>query len=269
MKKYILVLLLGALGISRVAAQARRTVQSLQLWPEVQAELSFKNGDYLLVSLHGERSTEYVGDKRPMGFDMRRSLLGYEHFWGAHWSAGATARYNGYSSSYDYIIPEIFGRHRGALGPLTFGQRLAFERQIAVADGGLYQLPESQTWASLRADLEKIVPLGQLALRPRLSYEAATHFRLQKQDGDPEERTIQYTSLRAEVGVRFNAWLDVTPWFAYRTQYLETLTQYDPDGNPTSGGKLNVVYPTLGLEARFTMLPARRPTEQPQLPTQH
>jgi hypothetical protein len=273
MKTSFLALLFSTLTVTTATAQARRTVQSLQLWPETQAELTFKNGDYLLLNLHGERNTDYddIVANRSLGLDLRRLQLGYEHFWGPNWSAGATVRYDGSSGAYDYVTPELFGRHRSQLGPLTFGQRLSLERYIPVADPGFSGTagPDGETWTRLRVDLDKIFPVGSFVLRPRLSYEAATHLRLQKEESDLDERTIQYTSLRAEIGLHLNSWLDVTPWFAYRTQYLETLPQYDANGQQTSGGKLNAVFPTLGVEVRFTIFPSHLNTERTQLPTQH
>ena len=112
-------------------------------------------------------------------------------------------------------------------------------------------------------------PLGPLALRPRLSYEAATHVRLLKSDTDPDERFLQFTSLRGEVGFRVANPFDFTPWFAYQTNYLITLPQFDATGKQTSGGKVNAVYPVLGLDLRYTILQGRSAAERQQLPTQH
>ena len=281
--------LLGGLLASgyRAAAQydpnmAHRYVQPLELWPELQAELSLKNGDYLLLSVRGERSTDGQGyyATRPLGMDTRRVALAYEHCWNDNWSWGATARYESSArfetnTTGDLLVPELLLRHRATIfGGLTFGQRLGVERQFVVNrfyHGG--SGPEGQFWTRLRVDVERLFPLGGTAdgfgLRPRLSYAASTHLRFQKDENAPAERTIQWTSLRAEVGVRLSPKVDFTPWFAYQTQYRQDLVFTDATGTiPVSGGKINAVYPTLGLDVRFTITGGDK-ADRPQLPTQH
>ncbi|MGI4741640.1 MAG: hypothetical protein ACRYG7_41260 [Janthinobacterium lividum] len=260
--------------------ETRRSVQLLQLWPELQGELALQNGDYLLLAVRGERVTS-SGDVagRRVGFDTRRARLAYEHFGKATWSYGATVQLVGDGRG-TAVIPEVLLRHRSPiLGGSTFGQRLSLERNFGSAVGApLGSGPDSQTWTRLRLDLEKLFPLSSdvatgLALRPRLSYEASTHLRFQKATTDQDERTIQYTSLRAEVGVRLSPRLDFTPWFAYQTSYVLELPQYQLDANGNQvqvrGGKVNNVYPTVGLDLRFALLPASVKANRQQLPTQH
>ena len=253
-----------------------RYVQGLALWPELQGELALKNGDYLLLALRGERYTgRATQSDRPLGFDVRRARLAYEHFVDAAWSYGATVQLAGGGGG-TVVIPAALLRHRSPiLRGITFGQRLSLEHSFG--GGGFMPLgsgPGGQTWARLRVDLEKLLPLGNdaatgLALRPRLSYEASTHLRFQKADADPDERTIQYTSLRAEVGVRLSPRVDFTPWFAYQTGYSVSLPQYDKSGVQVAGGKGNQVLPTLGVDLRFMLLPAGTKLGRQQLPTQH
>ncbi len=274
MRRLVLPLLL--LTASVAAAQTSRYVQTTQLWPELQGELALKNGDYLLLTLRGERAAS-GGDVagRRLGFDGRRARLAYEHFGSAAWSYGATAQLLGDGRG-AIIIPELLLRHRSPIfGAVTFGQRLSLERDFnTIGAAPLGSGPDGQTWARLRVDLEKLLPLGGdangLALRPRLSYEASTHLRFQKATADQDERTIQYTSLRGEVGVRVSPRFDITPWFAYQTSYIIELPKYDKNGAITdSGGNSNLVYPTVGLDLRFTLLPAGTNTDRKQLPTQH
>jgi len=255
---------------------AHRSIQTLQLWPELQGELALKNGDYLLLALRGERaasSADFAG--RRLGFDTRRARLAYEHFGSATWSYGATVQLLGDGRG-TIVIPEILLRHRSPIfGAITFGQRLSLERDFNnIGAAPLGSGPDGQTWTRLRVDLEKLLPLGSdavgLALRPRLSYEASTHLRFQKATNDPDERTIQYTSLRGEVGVRVSPRFDFTPWFAYQTSYQQNLVFTDATGTiPVSGGKINAIYPTIGLDVRFTLLPAGSKADRVQLPTQH
>ena len=255
---------------------AHRAVQTLHLWPELQAELALKNGDYLLLAVRGERAASSAGFAgRSLGFDTRRARVAYEHFGSASWSYGATAQLagNGHGA---IVIPEVLLRHRSPIfGNITFGQRLSLERTFTSNGAApLGSGPDGQTWARLRVDLEKLLPLGSdatgLALRPRLSYEASTHLRFQKATNDLDERTVQYTSLRGEVGVRLSPRFDFTPWFAYQTSYQQNLVFTDITGTiPVSGGKINAVYPTLGLDVRFTLLPIGGKANRVQLPTQH
>jgi hypothetical protein len=274
MRYLVLPLLLSAFG---AAAQTTRSVQPAQLWPELQGEVALRNGDYVLLALRGERNTQdgYVGSRR-LGFDANRLTIGYEHFWSNTWSWGATARLQSYIGGQQSFVPEVLLRHRSlVLGGFTFGQRLSLERTFPNNNGYVGGPgPDGQYWGRLRVDIERLYPVSSntatgLALRPRISYEASTHLRFQKAANDMEERTIQFTSLRGEVGVRLSPNIDFTPWFAYQTSYLETLPQYDINHVQTSGGKLNLVYPTVGLDLRFTLIPSGAKADRQQLPTQH
>lgn len=283
------ILLTSSLLLGSRAAQAqydpnvaRRVVQSLELWPELQGEIALRNGDYLLLALRGERSMydHLVAPDRPLGFDSRRATVAYEHFWNQHWSWDGTVRYESAASfetnTYgNLLVPELLLRHRSPIfGGLTFGQRLGVERQIFVGRNYIGSAgPNGQFWGRLRVDVERLFffkgDIMGFALRPRLSYAASTHLRFQKDATDPDERTIQFTSLRGEVGLRFSPHVDITPWFAYQTNYQQSLVFTDINGNPVSGGKTNYVYPTLGLDLRFTLLPVSPGANRQQLPTQH
>lgn len=266
--KRILILLL-ALGSTTAWGQSRRYVNKLALQPELQAEYGFGNGDYLLLGLRGQRFTGNEGDPQRLGFDERQVRLGYEHFWNERWSWGATARVVSFTASNE-LIPEVLLRHRSPLGPLTFGQRLSVERTFPDNHGYLGGPgPDGKNFARLRLDLEKQFPLSALTLRPRLSYELVSQVRFQKEDGDPTIRPISYGSLRGEVGVRFSKHIDLTPWFAFQTNYLYTLEQYNSMGQKVSGGDLNSIYPTLGLDLRFTLLSKAVQADRQTLPTQH
>ena len=267
-------LLLAVLTVQTAVAQTFRRVAPLQLWPELQGELALKNGDYLLLALGGRRDTGndgYSYSGRVLGLDDQRLAMSYEHFWNDRWSWGGAVRYSRSDSYQSDLVPEVLVRHRSQLGPLTFGQRLDLEynylggRLVAYEGRGL----GGEVWTRLRLDLEKLFPLGNVFLRPRLSYEAATHLRLQRAATDGEERTIQYTSLRGEVGVRLNQRFDLTPWGAYRTTYYVTVPQYNSLGQQTSGTGLNVVAPTIGLDLRYTFFQGKTAFERRQLPTQH
>ena len=268
-------LLTAALLARPAAAQTLRRVQDKQLFIDLQGELALKNGDYLLLSVFGQNTPAYnyyTDNRRLLGFDTRGLGLAYEHFWSTHWSGGAAFAQQSQLGN-NYIIPELLLRHRSALGPLTFGQRLSGYRTIAVGNTARFGNPEGLNFLSLRADLEKLFPMGAVGLRPRLSYEAGMNVHLQKDKNAPDfdQRTIQYTSLRAEVGFRFGDHFDLTPWFAYTTAYYFTIPQYNPiSGTPTTGGgRLNLITPIIGLDARFTLFAGKTVFERQQLPTQH
>ncbi|MFC7667445.1 hypothetical protein ACFQT0_08620 [Hymenobacter humi] len=94
--------------------------------------------------------------------------------------------------------------------------------------------------------------------------------RLLKADTDARERTVQFTSLRGELGYRVSDHFDITPWFAYQTEYSFTLQQTDINGKVTiPGGRFNVVAPVVGLDVRFTLFQGQEVFERQQLPTQH
>ncbi|ALW85083.1 hypothetical protein AUC43_08265 [Hymenobacter sedentarius] len=270
------VLASGLLLAQPAAAQTRRATLDLQLWPELQAELALKNGDYLFLGLRGQRDVEsasYNGDARRLGFDERRVTLGYEHFWSEHWSGGGTLRLEALGYKRLVLVPEALLRHRSSLAGLTFGQRLSLERTLPNNAGYVGGPgPDGQNWARLRVDLEKLVPVGSggFALRPRLSYEAATRIRLLKSNTDAKQRSIDFTSARAELGCRVSDHFDITPWVASQTRYSFTLAQTDVNGNVTiPAGRLNLATPVIGIDARFTLFQGKTVFERQQLPTQH
>ena len=222
------------------------------------------------MSAGGLQNTDNNGYNDPnrfLGLDQRRLSVGYEHFLSEHWSLGGVLPYYSFAKTYA-LLPQVLLRHRSPVGPLTFGQRLSVEHLFPGQTGA-----KGSTYARLRVDLEKIITMSSAAaLRPRLSYEAATHLRAFSADDNPDvdERTIQLTSLRAEVGVRLSPAFDFTPWFAYQTQYSFGLAQTDALGNITvPAGRVNSVVPALGLDLRFTFLNGQDAAQRQQLPTQH
>ena len=269
----LLALAAAALSARPAAAQTRRNTFGVQLWPEAQAEVALDGSDYLLISARGQQNTDnnhVLGgnSSRFLGFDQRRLSVGYEHFLSEHWSLGAVLPYISANKTYE-LRPEVLLRHRSPVGPLTFGQRLSLEHLFPGQTGA-----KGATYARLRADLEKVFALGSgaLALRPRLSYEAVTHLRAFSADDNPDvdERTIQFTSLRAEVGVRLSSKFDFTPWFAHQTQYSFALARTDALGNITTpAGPANTITPTVGLDLRYTFLNGQDAAIRQQLPTQH
>jgi hypothetical protein len=267
MKHFFAGFLLATMLSSPVMAQTRREVYGWHLWPELQAEMALPGNDYLLVAVRGQNNTDNNGfdnSSRVLGFDERRVTIGYEHFWNERWSVGGTLGYVSANETYA-LLPEVLLRHRSALGPLTFGQRLSLEHSFPGATGA-----KGRTNARLRADLEKIIAVGDFVLRPRLSYEALTQVRILRDDNDLDKRTIDFTSLRGEVGIRFSPLLDVTPWVAYQTQYSISLPSFDALGNvKVPGGRANAVSPVVGLDVRFTFLRGQDASTRQQLPTQH
>lgn len=264
--KHLLLCLLAPLVTAPALAQTSYTLP-VKYSAELQGELAFKNGDYLLLTYHDENNHNYSVlpfSNRQMG------AVAYEHFWNDRWSGGGSLHYAN-SGFTDFIVPGLLLRHRGPLGSLVFGQRLALSRIYPRFDGSFADSELNETWVSLRFDLEKLILLGsgRLALRPRLSYEAATHFRLQKADDAINERFIQSTNLRAEVGLRISPHFDLTPWVAYQTNYFITLPQFNGMGVQVSGGKVNDITPALGLDARFTLFQGKAAFDRKQLPTQH
>lgn len=266
MRRLFLLVLPLAGAASPARAQTTHATNPLAVVPAAQAELALKNVDYLLFNVG---TTQFTSENYP---NQTFAAVAYEHFWGPQWSWGGRVVAGRYGGGGSAVVPEVLLRHRSALGPFTFGQRLSVERRFDTSNASR---DSDQNWLRLRLDLEKIIPLGMadaatgLALRPRLSFEAATHLRLQKETTDPSERFIQYTNLRAEVGVRTGPGFDLTPWFAYGADYYSTIDQFDITGKQTAGGNFNVRTPLLGLDVRYTFGAGRGAAGRQQLPTQH
>ena len=110
----------------------------------------------------------------------------------------------------------------------------------------------------------------QTCALPILSYEASTRVRLLRASTDNNERSIDFTSLRGEVGCRLSSCFDLTPWVAYQTNYSFGLSQTDAKGNITiPAGRVNSVSPVLGLDLRFTFRQSQDAATHQSLPTQH
>ncbi|TGE27097.1 hypothetical protein [Hymenobacter metallicola] len=253
------------------ATAQRRSVSDLTLAPEVQVEVALAGDDYLFVGYHS------LLLPNQSGLDGGQIRAGYEHFWNENWSGGATLRFLGSSreglgdflGQPGFVLPGLLLRHRSSLGKFTLGQRLGAEYGIGSNTRNSQGQAEARSLVRLRLDVERMLPLGAtVALRPRLAYEPAAYLRLQRDDEETKERVLDFGALRAEVGVRVGAHVEVTPWVATQTRYLNTLAQFDADGNQTGGGRTNLVTPLVGLDVRFTVLPMSS-TERRQLPTQH
>jgi hypothetical protein len=250
---------------------------------ELQAELAPNDHSYTYLAAGGLRYSDNNNTvvDRTLGLDTRYLAAGYEQqFNNGPWSWGATARLAGGSQMFTVFQPGLLLRHRNVVGPLYFGQRLGVEYSLAEGarlDPAYWTLLKyaatSPTLVRLRLDLQLQdgIRLGEaLSLNPRVSFEPALFLRLQKADTDADKRTIDYTGLRGELGFYLpKAWLDITPWFAYQTQYVTTLIQKDAAGNPTSNGKLNIRQPAAGLEVRYTLSHKAYTAGRFKLPTQH
>jgi len=279
MRVFLLLALLPLLAYGQGTERIRRGHAAQ---PELQVELAPNDHSYVNVAAGGLRYSDYsnVVVNRTLGLDVRYLTASYEQRFGASaWSWGATARLAGEAGN-TVLQPGLLLRHRSALGPLTFGQRLGVEYALSnnLRLNPAYELvpayyATSHTLVRLRLDLQlrEGLALGEaLRLRPRLSFEPAVFLRLQQASGDPDKRTIDFTGLRGEVGFSLaSAGLDLTPWFAYQTQYLRTLIQTDQYGNPTSNGKLNARLPAVGLELRYRLGHKNAADDSFVLPTQH
>lgn len=276
------ILLLALLPLASYGQGTERIWRGYVAQPEVQAEVAPNTHSYAYLALGGLRYSDYnnVVAARTLGLDTRYLAAGYEQRFGeSQWSWGATVRLASATGVATAFQPGLLLRHRGAVGPLTFGQRLAVEYALtdAVRLDPAYNLlaqyaAVSPALVRLRFDLatQNGIHLGAVSLNPRLSFEPALFLRLQKADTDPDKRTIDFTSLRAEVGFSFaQSRLTATPWFAYQTNYLRTLIQTDPSGNPTSNGKLNVRLPSVGVELRYSLGQKAYAAGDFRLPTQH
>ncbi|MBC6606355.1 hypothetical protein H8B13_05970 [Hymenobacter sp. BT188] len=267
---FLVVLVVGLLSGSVAQGQSRRVVNGLGLAPSLQAEYALSGDDYVFLGTNTPFST---GGFDGLDLDRVGLNVGYERFWNTHWSGGATLALSGYSTARDGdvsplyvdVIPELFLRHWNTLGSFNFRQRLGLEYLIPGGEGN-----ESRARTRLRFDLDRLIPVGSVVLRPRLSYEAFAYLRFQRDEDEPKERTIDFTSLRAEVGLRLSDHLDFTPWFAYQSAYNNVLQQTDIDGKVViPGGRRNFVTPVLGLDLRYTIFKGKQVFERRQLPTQH
>ncbi|WBO83460.1 hypothetical protein [Hymenobacter yonginensis] len=265
------VLLLTTCLLATAATAQRRSVGSTLLLPEVQAELALTGDDYILLGVRGPIST---GTFQGTTLEQVGLNLGYERFWNEQWSGGATLRSDFYkverdggsrNGLYTNLTPELFVRHWNTLGGFNFRQRLGVEVFVPTEEGA-----ESRAITRLRLDLDRVFPLGtNLALRPRISYEAAAYLRLQRDELEEKERVIDFGNLRGEIGVRVSPHFDFTPWVASQTTYINALVQTDANGNVTGGGRTNLITPVVGLDLRFTLFKGGSVFERRQLPTQH
>lgn len=259
--------------LTSAASAQRRFVYDAVLLPEMQVEVALKGDDYLLAGFNLAAPVQDHGSTFASG----QLRLGYEHFWDEQWSFGATLRllggeYGGYGDVFGLsgnVTPGLLLRHRGKIGPLHFGQRLGLERAMTFTSG-LNHEPEDRTLIRLRFDVDREFPLGEkVSLRPRLAYEPAAYLHLQRGPNEQKERVVDFGNLRAEVGLRLSPLLDLTPWGAFQTVYINPLPQFDANGNQTGGGRTNLVTPAVGLDVRLTLNRGTATAERQQLPTQH
>ncbi|MBT9391947.1 hypothetical protein KLP40_02120 [Hymenobacter sp. NST-14] len=259
------------LAVQNATAQ-RRSTANLVLLPEVQAEIALTGNDYVLVGVNLVSQVN-SGESTFAGGQLR---LGYEHFWTEHWSWGPTLRIGsdaggGYGDFLDLpgnLVPGALLRHTGTVGGFGFSQRLAAEYAVVTNDS--YGNSGNRAHARLRLALDREFAVGsRVKLRPRLSYEALTYLRFQRDESQNKERFIDFGNDRAEVGVRLSPRFDFTPWFAFQTQYINALELRDADGNLVTGGRTNLRSPQLGLDLRILLGKNATSANRNVLPTQH
>ena len=260
------------LAVLPAAAQQRITNSLTPLVPQVQVEVPLKGNDYVVAAYS---PVIYIGASAGTRFEKGQLSLSYEHFWNEHWSGGATLRHtprfdqqnNELLGLPGSVVPGLLVRHRGAIGPVSFGQRLGVEYAIT-----RYQLVENKNraLARLRFDADHVFALTErVGLRSRLAYEAVAYLRFQRDETQLKERLVDFGSLRGEVGVRLSPRFDFTPWVALQRIYRNSLPFFDGSGNQVSGGKVNFATTLVGLDLRLT-LPGKAGTDERQpLPTQH
>ncbi len=271
-----LLLVASSLFLSSAAWAQRREVNDPVYVPEVQVELGLKGSDYVLTTF-----SLIPNSRRGVGtFAGGHLRIGYEHFRNERWSYGATLRVlgggefiDGYGDFFGMQGNAMIGallRHTGTIGSVNFGQRLGldFATNLDLNTGAARN--RDRAFTRLRLDVDRLFPLGnKLAVRPRLAYEVATYLRFQREEDQTKERVIDFGNLRAEAGLRLSPHFDLTPWVAAQTQYLNSLPQFDSNGNQVRGGRTNIIVPTLGLDLRLTLLANAANPERRQLPTQH
>ena len=271
---YRFYLLMAACGLfcATTANAQRRYYRDLIIIPEVQAEWALKGNDYLVTSFNLRSLT---GPASPGGtFAGAQLFVGYEHWLSEKWSWGPTLRLQGgdligFAGEGLGLAGEITAgallRHTGTIGSFRFSQRLGVEYSAP-----LDQYVEDRALARLRLEVDPQFPLTEnMALRPRIAYEAAVYVRLQRDETDLKERVIDFGTLRGEIGWRVSPRFDLTPWLTSQAIYYNALPQYDPNGVEVSGGRSNLVGPVAGLDVRFTFLGKNDSPDRRQLPTQH
>ncbi len=262
------------LMLAETAAAQSRNTSAVALQPEVQAEIALPGNDYVLVGVSAV-SQHNSGGGTFAGGQLR---LGYEHFWNEHWSWGPTLRigsdagggYGDFLGLPGNLTPGALLRHTGTLGKFGFTQRLAAEYAIVTNDSYGNSSSNNRAHARLRLGLDRELAVGPtLKLRPRLSYEVLTYLRFQREADENKERFVDFGNLRAEVGVRLSPRFDLTPWVASQTHYINALVQLDKNGQPVSGGKTNLLTPTVGLDLRIMLGRHALDDDRQVLPTQH
>ncbi|NVO83406.1 hypothetical protein [Hymenobacter terrestris] len=256
------------------AAAQRRITSDVVVLPEVQAEIALPGNDYVLVGVN-LFSQANRGGSTFAGGQLR---LGYEHFWSEQWSWGSTLRigsdaggsYGDFLGLPGNLVPGALLRHAGMLGKFGFTQRLAAEYAIVTNDSYGNNSSNNRAHARLRLGLDREFAVGPtVKLRPRVAYEALTYLRFQRDEDELKERFVDFGNLRGEVGVRLSPRFDFTPWVASQTHYINSLVQFDQNGNPVSGGKVNLLTPTIGLDLRVTLGSHALDADRQPLPTQH
>ena len=234
-------LLLFLFFLPQLVVAQRKTHNDVELWPELQA-------DYVL----GEKGFIYFRNQYRITTNSdletlyrKQFQLGYEHMFNENWSGGLSER-AALETNRNKFFTELFFRHQGHIGSVRFIKRGAFE-YIHISD------MDAASRFRLRAELDREFKVKELGIRPRVSYEI---FLLSSLTGEnPEnQRRIDRTRLRLDVTFEISDHFSVTPFFTKQTDYLETIEQYDENGNiKIPGGNLNEITPIFGLETRLIL----------------
>jgi hypothetical protein len=239
------------------AGAQQRVHRPAALWPEIQLDYAFPSGSFLYFRNHYRHVLDpdfnLLRRKGPLQHLERLQFrLGYEHVFNPTWSAGFSESY-ALERSRNIWFHEVYGRHVSTIGKFRFSQRLSFEHLMRrpKQDNGRFRL---------RADVNRSVELGQLLLRPRVSYEVFFNIDYQPEaHAGQATRLVDRSRLRLDCQIIFNDVVALTPYFIRQSDYFVVEPAFDADNNIIRpGGKQNHLSPIWGLEFRYTVFADRQ-----------
>jgi hypothetical protein len=212
------------------------------VWPELQADYVMHSQSYFFFRNQYRLHTSSDFDR----LERMQFQLGYEHMFNENWSGGLSERL-AFEDDRKLFFSEVFLRQRGHIGSVRFTKWADFEYII---NSGA----DATSRFRFRADLDRRFEVSEsLGIRPRLSYELLFLSGLTGEN-PANQRRVDRTRLRLDTSFEIADHVIITPYFTKQTNYIETLPQYDQNGEiKIQGGNQNVILPIIGLELRVML----------------
>lgn len=247
--KYYVIAFFLFLADFSLAQPLEKAKQSSAIWLEQQFFSDSLSRPHWFIESQFRYSTlknnnSKISDSFP--FYRAQLMVGKLWFFNQSWQGGVSGRY-ALENNRSLFFSRLFLRHRGYLKKIKLIKRLDWEHITDSIDPSLY-------WARTSGfiEAERVFKLNKRIIYSSVSYQFfINHRTAQNPIPEDNERFIDRTRLRLNVGLPINRWL-VSLFLLRETDYFYAQEVFDETGSLKKPfRKLNIFTPTYGLSIRY------------------